>query len=215
MGVLTKHCKLKQEISKMLGKHSFNLEKQFTFYASYHDNPANVFIHILCIWPILATGLVMLQYTPEILTQPEIFRSIPDGQYLKVNFALITTLIYVVCYIAMEPFAGFIGAVLVSLLCVTAAKLVGTGATFGGYDVLNVALAIHVTAWILQFIGHGVFEGRAPALIDSWDQAFLTAPLFVLLEILFFFGYRREFHGKIMTQVETNIQSFKSGKKIN
>ena len=58
--------------------------------------------------------------------------------------------------------------------------------------------------------------GRAPALIDSWDQALLTAPLFVLLEVLFFFGYRREFHQKIMTQVEANIQAFKArSKKIN
>jgi uncharacterized membrane protein YGL010W len=32
------------------------------------------------------------------------------------------------------------------------------------------ALVIHVVAWILQFIGHGVFEGRAPALLDSLDQ---------------------------------------------
>ena len=46
---------------KMFGKHSFDLEKQFTFYASYHNNPINVLIHILCIWPILATGLVILQ----------------------------------------------------------------------------------------------------------------------------------------------------------
>ena len=60
----------------------------------------------------------------------------------------------------MEPFAGLIGAVLVSTLCVTAAKLVGTGATFGGHDVLNIAIAIHVAAWILQFIGHGLFEGK-------------------------------------------------------
>ena len=59
----------------------------------------------------------------------------------------------------MEPFAGLIGAILVSILCITAAKLVGTGATVGGHDILNVAIAIHVTAWILQFIGHGLFEG--------------------------------------------------------
>merc|ERR1712083_235623 len=140
--------------------------------------------------------------------KPELFKSIPDGQYLKVNLAFVVTLIYAICYIAMEPFAGLIGAVLVSLLSVTAAKLVGTGATFGGHDVLNIAVAIHITAWILQFIGHGVFEGRAPALIDSWDQAFLTAPLFVLMEILFFFGYRKEFYAKIMEQVETNIATF-------
>ncbi|EEY54099.1 uncharacterized protein PITG_20012 [Phytophthora infestans T30-4] len=46
-------------------------------------------------------------------------------------------------------------------------------------------LAIHATAWILQLIGHGVFERRKPALFDSLDQALITAPMFVLLEILF------------------------------
>merc|ERR1712021_107648 len=166
----------------------------------------------VCIWPILATGLVILQYTPELLAQPELFKSIPDGQYLKVNVALVATLIYVVCYVVMEPFAGLIGAILVSILCITAAKLVGTGATVGGHDILNVAIAIHVTAWILQFIGHGLFEGRAPALIDSWDQALLTAPLFVLMEILFFFGYRKDFYAKIMQEVESNISAFQQSK---
>ena len=87
-----------------------------------------------------------------------------------------------------------------------------TSTSIGGYEIWQIALTIHIFAWILQFIGHGVFEGRAPALIDSWDQALLTAPLFVLLEILFFFGYRKEFHGKIMKQVEENIKAFKTEK---
>ena len=55
-----------------------------------------------------------------------------------------------------------------------------------------------------------LYTGRAPALIDSWDQAFLTAPLFVLLEVMFFFGYRKEFHDRIMVQVEKNIKEFKT-----
>ena len=54
--------------------------------------------------------------------------------------------------------------------------------------------------------------GRAPALIDSWDQAFLTAPLFVLMEIMFFFGYRKEFYAEIMQEVEANVASFKENK---
>jgi uncharacterized membrane protein YGL010W len=40
---------------------AFNLEKQFSFYASYHRQPVNVAIHFLCIWPILATALTLLQ----------------------------------------------------------------------------------------------------------------------------------------------------------
>ena len=67
--------------------------------------------------------------------------------------------------------------------------------------------------WIAQFIGHGVFEKRAPALLDSWDQAFITAPLFVLLEIMFFFGYRRQFYDDCMIQVEKNIAEFRKSKQ--
>ena len=48
--------------------------------------------------------------------------------------------------------------------------------------------------------------GRAPALFDSIDQAFITAPLFVFLEILFFFGYRKDFHDAMMVEVEKRIK---------
>ena len=41
----------------------FDLEKQFTFYASYHSHPVNVAIHLVCIWPILATMILLLQVT--------------------------------------------------------------------------------------------------------------------------------------------------------
>jgi len=29
------------------------------------------------------------------------------------------------------------------------------------------ALYLHICSWIMQFIGHGVAEGRAPALLDN------------------------------------------------
>jgi uncharacterized membrane protein YGL010W len=29
------------------------------------------------------------------------------------------------------------------------------------------ALLLHIFAWIMQFIGHGVAEGRSPALLDN------------------------------------------------
>ena len=39
----------------------FNLKKQFTFYASYHNDPINIVIHLICIWPIFATTVLFLQ----------------------------------------------------------------------------------------------------------------------------------------------------------
>ena len=65
-----------------------------------------------------------------------------------------------VCYIVMEPFAGTLGAFLVSMLYLQSAKLVGLGVVIAGYPIWKVALGIHIAAWILQFIGHGVFEGE-------------------------------------------------------
>ena len=56
-------------------------------------------------------------------------------------------------------------------------------------------------------------SGRAPALLDSIDQAFLTAPLFVLMEVAFFFGYRRDFYDEIMLEVEANIKKFNASKE--
>jgi uncharacterized membrane protein YGL010W len=41
----------------------------------------------------------------------------------------------------------------------------------------------------------------------------LTAPLFVLLEVMFFCGYRKAFYEKIMQQVEVNIREFKKKQK--
>ena len=87
-----------------------------------------------------------------------------------------------------------------------------TNAVLFGYPSLQVAWAVFGTAWVLQFIGHGVFEGRAPALFDSLAQALLTAPMFVLLEVAFFLGYRRGFYKRMMVQVEKNIKEYKKSK---
>jgi len=48
--------------------------------------------------------------------------------------------------------------------------------------------AVHAFSWIAQFVGHGVFEGRKPALMDNLLQVF-SAPLFVTMEVLFLLGY--------------------------
>lgn len=37
-------------------------------------------------------------------------------------------------------------------------------------EAFPIALGVHVFCWVAQFIGHGVFEGRAPALFDSLLQ---------------------------------------------
>ncbi|CAG8467732.1 10225_t:CDS:2 [Diversispora eburnea] len=73
----------------------------------------------------------------------------------------------------------------------------------------TLALIVHVSAWILQFLGHGFAEKRSPALKESLIQALLTAPLFVWMEVLFGLGYRPELQKRIKTKVNAALAIYK------
>jgi uncharacterized membrane protein YGL010W len=60
---------------------------------------------------------------------------------------------------------------------------------------------VQLFAWISQFIGHGVYEKRAPALLDNLVQALFLAPLFVWIEVLFMAGYRPELKQRLQEKV--------------
>ena len=55
----------------------------------------------------------------------------------------------------------------------------------------RVMLIVHILSWTLQFVGHGVFEKRAPALTSNLALS-LNAPFFVTAEILQMLGWRKE-----------------------
>jgi uncharacterized membrane protein YGL010W len=75
-----------------------------------------------------------------------------------------------------------------------------------------VAIGVELFAWIAQFIGHGVYEGRAPALLDNLVQALVLAPFFVFMEMLFFFGYRPELQKRVNEGVSKEILKFRTAK---
>lgn len=62
-------------------------------------------------------------------------------------------------------------------------------------------------------MGHGAFEGRAPALLDNLVQALFLAPFFVWMEILFFVGYRPELKLRVDKAVEQEIKKYRSSKE--
>jgi len=74
------------------------------------------------------------------------------------------------------------------------------------------AAGVNIVSWIAQFVGHGVFEGRAPALLDNIYQALFLAPLFVWLEMLFFLGYRPELKSRLEKVVEQDVKKFRDAK---
>lgn len=109
----------------------------------------------------------------------------------------------------MEPVAG---ALLAPILIGSTAFANHLTSTYGS-TANQWAGAINIACWLAQFVGHGKFEGRAPALLDNLVQAIFLAPFFVWFEILFTLGYRPDLKRRVDSAVEQEIQKFKRNKE--
>lgn len=76
-----------------------------------------------------------------------------------------------------------------------------------------ISACIQAGAWGAQFFGHYFFESRAPAFLDNIFQAFLLAPLFIFMELLFVLGYRPALYKRISDKTRTSITTWKMGKE--
>ncbi|XP_044485021.1 2-hydroxy-palmitic acid dioxygenase mpo1 [Mangifera indica] len=185
-----------------------DLEKHFAFYGAYHSNPVNIFIHIIFVWPIFFTALVLFCFVPPFYD----VAFLPSGLFnspLVLNFSFLFALIYASFYFCMDKKAGSLAALL-CFACWVGASFVANRL---GYSLAwKVVLAAQVICWTGQFLGHGIFEKRAPALLDNLVQAFLMAPFFVLLEILqTVFGYEPYpgFRAKVEAKIDAEIKEWK------
>merc|ERR1711862_1058970 len=77
----------------------------------------------------------------------------------------------------------------------------------------QMALYLHVTAWAFEFYGHGVHEGRAPALCTNLFYS-LLAPFFVTFEFMNgAFGYRENEMVDIRKKIEVDIAQFREARQ--
>ena len=112
-------------------------------------------------------------------------------------------------YIVLEPVAGAAVTPLILGGTALANKLTGK---FGA-RATKYSASIHIISWILQFIGHGKFEGRAPALLDNLVQALFLAPLFVWFEVLFKLGYRPELKKRLEEGLQKELRRLAAEKE--
>jgi len=190
----------------------FDLERHFAFYGAYHSDSINVLIHTIFVWPILFTTLVLLYFTPALYTpSPQI--GLFQSGFLVFNLGFLFTLIYAFFYVAFDKRAGALAALLCFVCWVGASFL---ASRLGFSLAWKVVLAAQLLCWTAQFIGHGVFEKRAPALLDNLLQAFLMAPFFVLLEVLqTFCGYEpySGFHASVKAKIDAERKEWQSKKQ--
>ncbi|KAJ4889476.1 hypothetical protein Rs2_29224 [Raphanus sativus] len=188
-----------------------DLEKHFAFYGAYHSNPINIIIHIIFVWPIVFTALLLLHSSTPIF---HLSQSLTLDGVLRLNVGFILTVVYALFYICLDRKAGFVAA-LMCFSCWLGSSFLA--ARLGPSLALKVGIASQLLCWTGQFLGHGLFEKRAPALLDNLLQAFLMAPFFVLLEVLqSVFGYEPYpgFQARVNAKVESDIKEWRAKKQI-
>lgn len=154
------------------------------FYESYHSEKINQIIHLFGVPTVYWTVLMILSH-PNFsfaLTDSE-SSSIWWQACTQINITLFVVITYIICYSLFSP----------QLVCIYVAifLFLGWSANLSHLlfdNILWVAIPLHIIGWAAQFIGHGYFEKRKPALLDNIVQAFLVAPWFALHET---FGLRK------------------------
>jgi uncharacterized membrane protein YGL010W len=197
-----------QEISKKKDMGLLDLEKHFAFYGAYHSNPVNILIHMIFVWPIVFASLMLLYFAPKL---PLI--GFGGNEFLVFNLGFVLTVIYALYYVALDKKAGSLAGLMCFVCWVSSSYLCNQ---LGSSLSWKVAVAAQLFCWTGQFLGHGLFEKRAPALLDNLSQAFLMAPFFVLLEALqSFFGYEPYpgFHSRVKAKIDADIKEWHEKKK--
>ena len=186
----------------------FDLKEQLAFYGAYHNDAKNIVIHTIFVPTIFFTALVFVASFGALFEFPF---EIPAllAPYAIPNAALLFVLIYGLYYLILEPIAGF------SFFVIMLGMWLGASHWYAlqGSQAVTYAFGLHVVSWAFQFIGHGVFEGRKPALLDNLFQSLFLAPLFVWLHVLFVFGYRVPLQKELQKEVDQRIKTFKEKSK--
>lgn len=92
----------------------FDLEKHFAFYGAYHSNPINILIHIIFVWPIVFSALLLLHSSTPIFDPSQLgfSQSLTLDGVLRFNVGFIFTLIYALFYIGLDKKSGFVAALM-------------------------------------------------------------------------------------------------------
>lgn len=188
--------------------HLFNVDKQLTFYGAYHSNKVNVLIHIICVPIILWSAHALVAPLPMPSFMPTVHYAFNEYLVFDLNYATIHAALYLVYYFILEPVAALFYApqLVLSLLSAIAFS------QRPGY--LIWAGLLQAASWVAQFLGHGLAEKRAPALLDNLIGAVVLAPFFVHLEILFGLGYRPAMHKRINNEIGKEITKIRKAEGV-
>lgn len=167
-----------------------SLSDQMSVYAAYHRHPVNRAIHFVFVPAIVWTLMIALDRIPLITISG-----------IDITAAFIITGILLSWYLMLDVGLGIASVAVFTILLVTAIQV---NESFSTAVAWSIAGGLFVASWIVQFIGHGVWEKRRPALVDNVFQVFV-APMFIISETAFAMGFRKELEAEVEQKMQAHL----------
>lgn len=155
------------------------LEAHMGMYTAYHRNKMNRLIHFIMVPAIVWTLMLALDLVPLVN---------------DISLAVPVTGALLFWYLMLDYGLGLATAMVYTVLLVSAMTL--NTMLDDAQTSLLIAGGVFVGSWIFQFIGHGVWEKRRPALMDNLLQVFI-APMFIVAETGFSFGFKKDLQERV------------------
>ncbi len=152
--------------------------KEMAFYSAYHQEKRNILIHILGVPTITFTLFLVLSR----------FELIQVGGF-GITAASIFAFVVLLYYFTLDVIFAIGSVVVFGSLLALAQYLT---ASLDSTTAWSVFAAAQLVGWSAQFYGHFIFEKSRPALFDNLFQAVVSAPIFVVADVFFELGYRKD-----------------------
>ena len=160
-------------------------------YAGYHRDKRNILTHFFGV-PLIVFGVQVL-----------LGRAGFEIGGVFVSAMWLVTALACIYYLRLELAMGAVMTISLLLMGWAAQGLSFTAP----YAWLIWGVGLFVVGWVIQFVGH-YYEGKKPAFVDDLI-GLAIGPLFVVAELLFLCGLRRDLEAQIVAIAgETRIRQF-------
>ncbi len=178
------------------------------FYGVYHREPRNQIVHFFGVPGILWSMIIFMTHLPIPYFGNLLKKFLPADYAL--TYGLVLTLFYLGFYLLIDPLGGTLYAPVLYVMYISAVYLhrsdqknAGSTSWAGTGRLMTFAAILHVWSWYVQIhLGHKIFEGAQPAVMQSLGGALTVAPLFAFYEGLWLVGINRDLQKQTMRLVD-------------
>ena len=159
------------------------LVDQLAQYGAYHRDTRNLATHLVGV-PLIVVAVTTLLARPAV-----------DLGGLSLGPAVVVAILAALFYLALDLRFGIAMGVFLAVSVAIAQWFAAMTTTAW----LGAGIGLFVVGWLIQFVGH-YYEGRKPAFVDDL-VGLLIGPLFIVAEVAFMLGLRREVERQIVERI--------------